>query len=50
MGFGPFRWVCTSGRPEDLKMTDQIACEIIDKLTTDENGRDDTVERKLGLS
>ena len=27
-GFGPFRWVCTSGKPEDLKITDDIACEF----------------------
>ncbi|TGZ60124.1 hypothetical protein CRM22_008723 [Opisthorchis felineus] len=25
MGFGPFRWVCTSGLPEDLKLTDKLA-------------------------
>ncbi|MEM6771050.1 MAG: urocanate hydratase, partial [Bacteroidota bacterium] len=24
-GFGPFRWVCTSGKPEDLRLTDNIA-------------------------
>jgi urocanate hydratase len=23
LGFGPFRWVCTSGRPEDLATTDK---------------------------
>src|SRR5690606_8794288 len=23
-GFGPFRWVCASGKPEDLDKTDQI--------------------------
>ncbi|CAI4222114.1 unnamed protein product [Auanema sp. JU1783] len=32
MGFGPFRWVCTSGKEEDLKKTDQIACEVIENL------------------
>uniref|UniRef100_A0A8R1E1Z8 urocanate hydratase n=1 Tax=Caenorhabditis japonica TaxID=281687 RepID=A0A8R1E1Z8_CAEJA len=32
MGFGPFRWVCTSGKPEDLRLTDQTACRIIDEL------------------
>ena len=26
-GFGPFRWVCASGKPEDLAKTDEIACE-----------------------
>jgi urocanate hydratase len=24
-GFGPFRWVCASGKPEDLQKTDTIA-------------------------
>lgn len=33
MGFGPFRWVCTSGDPNDLKITDQLACEVIDQLS-----------------
>lgn len=28
-GFGPFRWVCASGNPEDLKATDQIALEVM---------------------
>ncbi|MDC6403723.1 MULTISPECIES: urocanate hydratase [Maribacter] len=28
-GFGPFRWVCTSGNPEDLRKTDQIALEVM---------------------
>lgn len=32
MGFGPFRWVCTSGLPEDLAVTDRIACDVIDEL------------------
>jgi len=31
-GFGPFRWVCTSGKPEDLKTTDDIACEVLEEL------------------
>lgn len=31
-GFGPFRWVCTSGKAEDLDRTDQIACEVLEKL------------------
>lgn len=31
-GFGPFRWVCTSGKPEDLHITDQIAREVLEKL------------------
>lgn len=31
-GFGPFRWVCTSGEPEDLQKTDEIAAQILDEL------------------
>ena len=31
-GFGPFRWVCTSGDPEDLKKSDEIACDVLEKL------------------
>lgn len=31
-GFGPFRWVCTSGRPSDLEYTDQLACEVLEKM------------------
>ncbi|MGC9352195.1 MAG: urocanate hydratase [Mariniphaga sp.] len=31
-GFGPFRWVCTSGKPEDLEKTDQIAAEVLTEL------------------
>jgi urocanate hydratase len=32
-GFGPFRWVCTSGKPEDLDTTDQIAMEVLQKIS-----------------
>lgn len=31
-GFGPFRWVCTSGKEEDLKKTDGIALEVMKKM------------------
>jgi urocanate hydratase len=31
-GFGPFRWVCASGDPEDLQRTDQLACEVLNDL------------------
>ena len=34
-GFGPFRWVCTSGKTEDLKKTDLIACEILEEIKKD---------------
>ncbi len=31
-GFGPFRWVCASGKPEDLAVTDRIAAEVLEKI------------------
>lgn len=31
-GFGPFRWVCTSGKPEDLDQTDAIACRVLEEI------------------
>ena len=31
-GFGPFRWVCTSGNPKDLEKTDIIACEVLEEI------------------
>ena len=31
-GFGPFRWVCTSGKPEDLEMTDRLAAEVLEDM------------------
>lgn len=31
-GFGPFRWVCTSGRPEDLAETDRLAAAVLEEL------------------
>ena len=31
-GFGPFRWVCASGKPEDLAKTDQIACDVLEEM------------------
>ncbi len=36
-GYGPFRWVCLSGRPEDLKKTDRAAMDCIDP---DRRGQD----------
>jgi urocanate hydratase len=32
-GFGPFRWVCASNDPEDLKKTDQIATMVLEQLS-----------------
>ena len=31
-GFGPFRWVCTSGKPEDLETTDRLAAEVLEEI------------------
>lgn len=31
-GFGPFRWVCASGKPEDLDTTDEIACQVLEEM------------------
>ena len=31
-GFGPFRWVCASGKPEDLQATDTIAGQVIEEM------------------
>jgi len=31
-GFGPFRWVCTSGKPEDLDKTDAIAAQVLERI------------------
>ena len=31
-GFGPFRWVCSSSRPEDLDTTDNIAMEVLEEI------------------
>ena len=33
-GFGPFRWVCTSGRNEDVKITDDIARQVLERLSS----------------
>lgn len=34
-GFGPFRWVCTSGKPEDLAATDRIAARVLEEIRTE---------------
>ena len=34
-GFGPYRWVCTSGADEDLVATDRIAAEVIQSMLDD---------------
>ncbi len=37
-GFGPFRWVCTSGKVDDLLKTDQIATEVLTGILSDAPG------------
>ncbi|CAB4001762.1 urocanate hydratase, partial [Paramuricea clavata] len=32
LGFGPFRWVCTSGFPEDLVVSDKIATDVLEHI------------------
>lgn len=32
-GFGPFRWVCTSGKEEDLEITDRLAIEVLEAMS-----------------
>ena len=44
-GFGPFRWVCSSGKQEDLDITDTIACEVLEKLV--KNAPDDTKQQMM---
>ncbi|KJH47039.1 urocanate hydratase [Dictyocaulus viviparus] len=36
MGFGPFRWVCSSQKVEDLAKTDMISCGVIEELMKDD--------------
>jgi urocanate hydratase len=31
-GFGPFRWACTSSKPEDLEVTDRIAMDVLERI------------------
>ena len=34
-GFGPFRWVCASGKPEDLDTTDKLAIKVLEEIASD---------------
>ena len=34
-GFGPFRWVCASANSKDLKITDDIACQVLEQIMND---------------
>ena len=44
-GFGPFRWVCSSCKQEDLDITDAIACEVLEKLAL--NAPEDTKQQMM---
>ena len=33
-GFGPFRWVCASGKEEDLALTDRLAGDVLEDMLT----------------
>lgn len=39
MGFGPFRWVCTSGDPKDLAVTDDLAASVLEKICANVSDR-----------
>lgn len=39
LGFGPFRWVCTSGDPQDLAATDNIAANVLEQISASVNDR-----------
>ena len=34
-GFGPFRWICASGKSRDLEISDKIACNVLERLLID---------------
>ncbi len=34
-GFGPFRWVCTSGKTQDLALTDKIALDVLKQIQSE---------------
>ena len=34
-GFGPFRWVCTSGNEKDLEVTDRLAAEVLEEMLSE---------------
>ena len=34
-GFGPFRWVCTSGNANDLALSDKLAADVLEQMLAD---------------
>ena len=45
-GFGPFRWVCTSGDINDLRKSDEIACEVLERLIKSAPEEDSTTNER----
>tara|TARA_B100000900_G_scaffold405470_1_gene415120 strand:+ start:301 stop:2334 length:2034 start_codon:yes stop_codon:yes gene_type:complete len=43
-GFGPYRWVCTSGLPEDLETTDAIAASVLRRMR---DGAPDDIRQQI---
>lgn len=43
-GFGPFRWVCTSGNARDLEITDKLACTVLEEMLSK---ADDEVRQQI---
>lgn len=37
-GFGPFRWICTSGKKEDLRYTDKLAADVLTEILHSADG------------
>jgi len=37
-GFGPFRWVCTSSEPDDLRITDGLAAQVLERIAAEAPG------------
>ncbi|XP_072106676.1 urocanate hydratase isoform X1 [Mobula birostris] len=46
MGFGPFRWVCTSADPRDLAETDAIVTSILEGMMSEEAGTEKAVKQQ----
>ncbi|MEE2747155.1 MAG: urocanate hydratase [Candidatus Thermoplasmatota archaeon] len=43
-GFGPFRWVCCSGDPADLELTDEIAKSVLNDIS---KNCDDQIQQQM---
>ncbi|KAK2713783.1 hypothetical protein QYM36_009608 [Artemia franciscana] len=44
LGFGPFRWICASGKAEDLEKTDKIAISVLENILSE--GLDPSVKQQ----